>query len=234
MKQELVEVNLHGVLGEHVGNKTWSLAIKSVGEAMNAIEVLSRRKLYRFLQESEKNGIKYNVMINGRDFLYEKDNPPTIDNPQSILNSELCAKTKNLKTIDIVPVIEGAGKDVMNALTIIVGVILIVIAPEFSPFVATALFVGGIGLIAAGVMNLLAQGPQLQNLQDKQKTSYLFNGPTNTVNEGGPIPIGYGRLYIGSMIISASYDIGYFDANDNYRIVKPIPPINSGAGFLGG
>ena len=36
--------------------------------------------------------------------------------------------------------------------------------------------------------------------------SYTFNGPVNTVGEGGPVPIGYGRLIIGSQQIFSSYD----------------------------
>jgi predicted phage tail protein len=39
--------------------------------------------------------------------------------------------------------------------------------------------------------------------------SYLFDGPTNTAGEGGPIPIGYGRLLIGSKTISATYIPNY-------------------------
>jgi len=37
--------------------------------------------------------------------------------------------------------------------------------------------------------------------------SYLFNGPANTVREGGPVPIGYGRLVVGSQIIQSSNKI---------------------------
>lgn len=39
--------------------------------------------------------------------------------------------------------------------------------------------------------------------------SYLLNGPTNIMGEGGPVPVGYGRLIIGSNIIQVSYDILY-------------------------
>ena len=40
-------------------------------------------------------------------------------------------------------------------------------------------------------------------------TSYLFNGPVNTVGEGGPVPIGYGKLLIGGNNVFANYDIIY-------------------------
>ena len=34
--------------------------------------------------------------------------------------------------------------------------------------------------------------------------SYLFNGAVNTTAQGHPVPIGYGRLIVGSAVISAS------------------------------
>ena len=39
-------------------------------------------------------------------------------------------------------------------------------------------------------------------------SSYFFNGPENTTREGGPVPVGYGELLVGSQVISASYEIG--------------------------
>lgn len=220
MKQELVEVNLHGALGDFLKRKTWKLAVKSVGQAMNAIEVLSRRKLFKFLYENDARGLRYRVLINGRDFLYEADNKPNIDNIQSIKNSELCAKIYNLKTIDIVPVLSGAGKDFLNIFTIILGVILVVVGAYVGGPWGAALVMVGLGLLAAGVINLLSPPPKLDEFQERQKNSFLFSGPTNTNNEGGCVPVGYGNVLIGSSVISASYDVGYFDANDNLRIVE--------------
>ena len=240
MKQKLTQVNLHGILGDAVGHKTWNLAIKTVGQAMNAIEILSGRKLFKNLVENDKKGIKYRVLINGRDFLHDKANPPSANDPNSIANSELIAKIKNLETIDVVPILEGAGQDFMDIFTIIVGVILIIVGFVISigsgglltPFGAV-LVIAGLGLIAAGVINLLSQPPELQEFRDRQKTSFLFSGPVNTVNEGGRIPIGYGRAMIGSSVISAAYDIGYFDANDNFRIVNPDGSGSGGEGTPG-
>jgi len=234
MKQELVEVNLHGVLGEAVGHKTWTLSVKTVGAAINAIEVLSQRKLFKFLSENDKNGIKYQILINGRDFNYDKENPPSLDNKESILNSELCAKVKDLKTIDIVPVLSGAGN---GGGMVVLGVFLIILAILLlaTPFgvLSPYIFMIGVGLIAAGIMQMLTKPPEMPSYRETAKKSYLFSGPVNVVNEGGPIPIGYGRLMIGSAIISASYDIGYFDANDNYRTVKYTPPTTeTGGGYI--
>ena len=37
--------------------------------------------------------------------------------------------------------------------------------------------------------------------------SYLFSGPVNVLNEGGPVPIGYGRLIVGSQVIMSAYGV---------------------------
>ena len=223
MNQDIIKIKLFGVLGEEVGSE-YNLAVKTLSAALNAIESLSNRKLYKFLQENDKKGIKYRVLLNGRDFICDINNPPDPNNLESITSSELCAKTKNLRTIDIVPVIEGSGSNGASIGTIIVGVILIIVGVILSIAgfgSGVPLILIGIGLLAAGVINLLTKPPELQEFKDKQKTSYLFNGPENTINEGGPVPIGYGRLIVGSSVISASYDIGYFNADDNSRIVQP-------------
>ena len=216
MKQNIVKVSTHGVLAEHLGFKDWNLSVKSVSAALNAIETLSKRKFYKFLHENDKNGIKYSVLINGKPFEYDKNNPPDINNPESIINTELGAKIKNLKTIDIVPVLEGAGGDgaswgmiVLGVVLIIVGIILL--ASGIGGPAGWYLITLGVALIAAGVMNLLAKGPELEDFKTRDKTSYLFSGPINNINEGAPVPVGYGRLLIGSYVISSEYDISEYE-----------------------
>lgn len=39
--------------------------------------------------------------------------------------------------------------------------------------------------------------------QADQRTSFLFNGPTSTSQQGLPIPVVYGRILIGSQVISS-------------------------------
>ena len=34
----------------------------------------------------------------------------------------------------------------------------------------------------------------------------IFNGSVNTVGQGHPVPVGYGRLRVGSCVISAGID----------------------------
>ena len=208
----LVSINLHGILGENVG-KTWRLAVSSVGEALNAIEVLSKHKLYNFLHNLDKKGQKYQVLINKSPFVSSK--PITENNVNDVKETELMMKLgKKLKSIDIIPVLEGADKGILG---IILGVVLIAVGiftlqPQIAfpgaQMIGAGLIIGGIGMIAAGVINLLSSPPTFGDLPEFDsaagKQSYLFGGPINTTREGGPVPVGYGRLRVGSQVISVT------------------------------
>lgn len=214
--QRLTDIRLHGDLGKVVG-ENWKLAVSSVSEAVRAIETLSQRKLYRYLAENDKTGIRYQVLLNGRSFQSEK--PLSIEDKESIKNSELVIPQKNLKTIDIVPVLEGADG---NTGLLIAGILLIIVGIIFAFIPGTQglagyAIVAGIGLLAAGVVGLLSKPPEFDDFREIQgggRPSYLFNGPQNTTREGGPVPVGYGRMLIGSQVISASYKITHRAADN--------------------
>lgn len=59
-----------------------------------------------------------------------------------------------------------------------------------------------LNLAIQGVTQLLAPGPETE---DNTAESYLFDGPTNTVNQGIPVPILYGELVVGGAPISTYY-----------------------------
>jgi len=182
---------------------------------MHAIQMNSDRKLYKTLLENDKKNIKYKVLVNKKEVKTEKE--LTIDDPKAIRESELCIEKKNIKSIDIVPVLEGAGSFFENAFfAIFMGVVLAAAGLGLLGFASNPmLLMAGLGLIFQGVANLLATPPKFEEFRDieqnqlNKRSSYLFSGPQNTVNEGGPIPVLYGRLLIGSQVIASSYEIDY-------------------------
>ena len=88
---------------------------------------------------------------------------------------------------------------------IIVGVVLLFTpAAEIAPFVieaGVALTIGGIMTLFFGPKNPLAGTDRGE--QTDQNPSYLFNGPVNTIKQGGPVPLLYGRMMVGSQVISS-------------------------------
>lgn len=219
-------IKLHGQLGKFIGRDEWQLKVNSVKEAVHAIEILSGHKLYKYLIEKDKDGVKYQILINGRNFR-AADKELLINNLDTIKNSELVAKFEDgkLETIDIIPIIQGAGGgDGGGLILTILGVILVIIGIIGSEFGLGFLIPIGIGLIAGGVIMLLSRPPKFDDFRDIQKSrqSYLFNGPYNTIEEGGPVPVGYGELLIGSQVIAASYDTVYDYAEPSLIDAEPL------------
>lgn len=93
------------------------------------------------------------------------------------------------------PVVEGSGK----AGAIILGIILIVVGVVFQQYY---LIGPGVGLILQG---LFAPAAASNNLKDKpdERASFIFNGPVNSMEQGGPVSLVYGRFRCGSTVVSA-------------------------------
>lgn len=208
---KLTKIKLHGHFGEAVNKNEWELYVSSTQEALRAIDALSGRKLFKHLIESQKRKEKCHVLINGRNFTSEKEIKgfESKEDIENIKNSELCFCSQKIETIDIIPAIEGA-KDFIAFFTIIVGVLLIAFSGG-NP----ALIMAGIGLIAAGITTLLMAPPEFEEvrkIEGAQSSSFLFRGPEQSSREGGPVPIGYGEMLVGSQVISTAYFARDIDA----------------------
>ncbi|MNS78223.1 Bacteriophage lambda tail assembly protein I [compost metagenome] len=63
----------------------------------------------------------------------------------------------------------------------------------------------GIAMAMGGVVQMLS--PQQKGLSaadsPENGASYNFNGPVNTSAQGNPVPLLYGRMIVGSSVISA-------------------------------
>jgi predicted phage tail protein len=176
----LVDIKFHGELGE-VLKKDYKLAVSSVKEALHAVNRLSGKKLSKYFIQSDNFHKCYRILVNGKDIVGPCKK---LDTPEKISQSEFIVKRSNIKTIDIIPVIQGSG-DFMDFLIIVVAVALLVFAPGGIAVLgmkisATAAVVAGLGLVAAGLSNLLSSPPEFEEFQDNSKTgkrSFVFDGP---------------------------------------------------------
>lgn len=205
MKDSVVNIRLHGHLGEAVG-RDWKLAVSSVKEAVHAINTITKNALYKYLFNKDKEGAKYKILIN-ENAITHKVNFIDDKNAEEIKNTELVMDFENLRSIDIVPIIEGADSKTLSILLVVVGVILIVLGA----FTFGALVPIGVALVIGGITMLLAKPPKFATFQDipaQGGKSYFFGGAVNIINEGGPVPVGYGEAIIGSQVISAGFSVG--------------------------
>jgi predicted phage tail protein len=211
---KLTEINLHGRLGESIGRKKWELKAGSAAEALHAINSQSGQKVRKFFLDNRNGFAKYRVLING------KDVPPSEDIKDC---NELTLKRDDLRKIDIIPILEGAGNnDWLGWVGLGLGLIGMGFAQsDFAMMI-------GMALAMYGAHMLLAEDPPMPEFRSiinpssdptALANSYLFNGPVNVMNEGGPVPLGYGRLMVGSQVVMASYDIKYINVDEAGKVI---------------
>jgi predicted phage tail protein len=117
--------------------------------------------------------------------------------------------------LHIMPVIAGSKRS--GLLKVILGVALIGAAFVFSggtlagtiPLGLSGINMSygsmamvGLAVAASGVSQLLAP----EEKDDKSTDSYILTGPTNSYQEGAAIPLVYGEVYTGGVVISAGMD----------------------------
>jgi predicted phage tail protein len=78
----------------------------------------------------------------------------------------------------------------------------------------------GWGMIVGGVVQLLTPVPRGGKGQDRPDNapSYTFSGAVNTQAQGNPIPLLYGRMIVGSAVVSAGIN------------AEDYSPVSSGVG----
>ena len=218
----MLTVRLHGHLEEKFGSE-FRFEAATVREVIDALQA----NFDDFTEEFIKDMRSYNILVDAE--------------AQEIAGCIVPVKTDS--TIDIIPIIGGAG--FLKALgLIIVGAVLIiatggtaagfmagaiggnvgagfaavaagasfsaVAATGFAAAVGGALAVAGAaigwGLALAGVASLLA-GPDGPDGGGAKSSS--LSQPDNIIGQGMPIPIGYGRLMVGSLVLSATSTSSY-------------------------
>lgn len=179
----MIKVRLLGELGKKYG-KTHVLAIRSPAEAVRAL-CANFPDFERFVSSSGDRGVAYRVVADRETIGDDRLHDPIG------------------KTLTIAPVIQGAGGG--GIFQAIAGVVLI--AVSFIPGM-NFLLPAGVALLLGGVAQMLSPVPKATepvdtNEETNSSPSYVFNGAVNTTAQGHPVPIGYGRMIVGSAVISA-------------------------------
>jgi len=145
----------------------------------------------KFLMNAKDNGLGFSVFVG-----------------KTNLSAAELRNTGAAGDIRIAPMVLGSKNGLGQ---IILGVVLIVVGVYIQyesggPNSASNYLYGmGINMIIGGVMQLLAPHPKDRSSKDKgdQVPSYAFNGSVNTMAQGNPVPLLYGKMKAGSAVISA-------------------------------
>lgn len=180
-------VRLLGELGKKFG-RVIKLDVKTPAEAVRALCV-NFPEFQKFVSTSDQRNVGYRVIV-GKD-------SRSVDELHDPVGKD---------EIKFVPVLMGAGGDFGQ---IIIGGILIaagMVGASFGIPGSEYLINAGVALVVGGVVQLLTPLPDSPEEGPENRPSYIFNGAVNTSAQGYPVAVGYGRMVVGSAIISAGID----------------------------
>jgi len=208
-------VKVYGALKERLGGQgTFELDVFNAAEAIRAL-CANFVGLDKWLVDSQQDGLAYKVLLGETEV--GEDNCENLLYPWS-----------DREVFHITPVLVGSGGRGFGS--ILFGAALVGLS--FVTFGGSALFAGGtglgltggaiwagagsralgmigFGLIAGGISQMLTPVPKAPPEASKLK-SFSFSGIEQTTQQGGPIPIVYGKCFVGSAVLSAGIDT--FDA----------------------
>lgn len=183
-------VHLYGKLGKKFG-KRFELDVDNPTMAIRAL-------IANFGQEFES------IIRNGKFHIsWGAKKGEGIGNDEVLMGSDK-------KHLHITPVLEGSS----GIVRVVVGIVLIVAGVFFKqPWMVNL----GASMALGGVAEMLAGTPKMSDYANAEvalRPSFIFNGPINTVAQGGPIPLVYGRYRVGTTIISAGIETAQLPTED--------------------
>ena len=220
------KVILRGELGKKFG-RVHNFDLNTPAEAIRALSA-NFEGFQRELCEAGERGIGYMVQI-GRDAMQSLDE---IDNPTGSMEAiSITPVLQGAGGGGVGQIFAGIG---LIAAAIVLGPIGLGVlgatgAIAGTAGVATAIGYVGAALILGGTSQLLsptisdspgtfgATSPTRQRARDSftpenneiadNRASYIFNGAVNLTAQGNPVPILYGRMRVGSVVVSAGLSV---------------------------
>lgn len=205
----LRKVKLHGKLADFVGHKEFEVEVRDISQAVSFL-IHNFPKLEAYMSPQY-----YQVKV-GNYEVGEKE----LDYPIG------------KQDIHFIPVISGAGKGFGKILlgVALIGVSLMLpgggmfgtyglggtaaVKGGFLTGVGTFTSAIGASLVLGGVSDMLFPVPEIPKFESSQdpKLSFSFAGLQNTSRAGTPVPIVYGEVMTGSVVISAAIDTNQVSA----------------------
>lgn len=187
----MIIVRLYGGLAKTFG-KSYRFDVRTPAEAIRALQA-NFPSFKSKLEEFGANG--YHIVCDRKD----RD----VDGLKWPVEREL----------KIVPAVAGASagvRIVIGAMLIVAGILA---SSSGSPNLGIFLISTGVSMVAGGVAEIMFPMPKPEGYEPiENRPSFAFDGPLNTVAQGNPVPICYGRMIVGSQVVSASMEAGEIPA----------------------
>jgi predicted phage tail protein len=176
----MTTVNIEGHLGRVFGS-VWNLQVSTFRELFSAMEANSKN-LRSYLHQNKKE--YWAIFVDGERVESDK-----------FLQSNI--KDKKVK---IIPILAGAAAALAGFLVAQLGIQSAFIVGLLE-FVLTVLISAAISF---GISMLMAKLLSTNDPEAMKTTSFLFTSAENTSEQGQVVPVGYGRIKVGSKVISVA------------------------------
>ena len=208
MNKGLKVVKVYGALRKRLGQCRFEFDVATPAQAIKALCV-NFPGLEKWLIDSEQDGVGYRVAV-GR----EKITDDLVD---------LGLPFSEKEVFSITPVVAGAGRgfgQILAGLALVTAAV--VLAPTggggflgstgsgfLSASASSAIGSIGVSLTLGGIAAAISPQPTLDSTLDEsvQLESFTFSNVVNTSRQGMPCPIAYGRVFVGSAVLSSGLDV---------------------------
>ena len=244
-------IKVYGELRKRLGQCRFEFDVATPAQAIKALCV-NFPGLDKWLVDSEQDGVGYRVKI-GK----EEVTPAAPD--------ALVMPWSEREVFSITPVVAGAGGSVgriflgiglIGASFLLPGAGLFGTTSVFGisaagttaagavaggvalTAVGTALSAVGASLVLGGVAEMISPmaPPGLESSREAARLQNMsFSGVVNTARQGLPVPIAYGRVFVGSAVISSGFDVDHTpnsSTGSGNRLLDKVDGLASSAVFL--
>jgi predicted phage tail protein len=204
MNKGLKVVKVYGALRKRLGQCRFEFDVATPAQAIKALCV-NFPGLEKWLIDSEQDGVGYRVAI-GREKVTEENVAP------------LLMPFSDREVFSITPVVAGAGRgagQIFAGLGIIAASVFIPgLGLGLSGALVTKVGLFGGALLLGGIAQAISPQPELNSTLDEsvQLESFTFSNVVNTSRQGMPCPIAYGRVFVGSAVLSSGLDVDQVQA----------------------
>jgi predicted phage tail protein len=142
-------------------------------------------------------------------FATPANNSASIIDGEKIQHLDQLNINKKPNQIDLIPTICGSGPAIFAVGALLAGGASTTAGAAILGSAAAAQFAVSAGLMIAsiGLQMMLAPKPEMQRPESTvsgAKQSFLISSKANLTEQGSPVPVGYGRLRVGSSVIQST------------------------------
>ena len=210
-------VKVYGALRKRLGQCRFEFDVNTPAQAIKALCV-NFPGLEKWLIDSEQDGVGYRVAISKEKVTDES-------------SASLLMPFSDKEVFSITPVVAGAGGgtgQILGGLALVTAAIAL--GPLGGGFLGLGAGVGGGGVVGvgfltagastaigaigaslalSGIAQAISPQPALDSTLDEavQLESFSISNVVNTSRQGLPVPIAYGRLFVGSAVLSSGLDV---------------------------